>query len=108
MDSLLTNAIQSIEIGIEDSCSDDPRRVVSAVRNLQAGILLLCKEHLRRRSPPGSKEVLIKVAIAPTIGPDGDLVFIGGGDKTIDQQTIIERFSLLGETVDWLCFGLQK
>ena len=44
MDSLLTNAVQSIQIGIEDFSSTDPRRILSTVRNLYAGILLLLKE----------------------------------------------------------------
>lgn len=46
MDTILTNAIQSIQIGVEDYRSDDRRRLLSAIRNVQAGILLLCKEKL--------------------------------------------------------------
>lgn len=59
MHTLLSNAIQSIEIGVEDFQSQDQRRLLSAVRNIQAGILLLCKEHLRKLSPPTSDEVLV-------------------------------------------------
>ena len=39
---------------IEDSGSLDPRRALSTVRYLYAGIVLLLKEELRRRSPPGT------------------------------------------------------
>ena len=39
--SIIQNAIDSIQIGVEDFESDDDRRSVSAVRNIAAGILLL-------------------------------------------------------------------
>lgn len=39
--SILKNAIDSIQVGVEDFQSDDDRRCVSAVRNIGAGILLL-------------------------------------------------------------------
>ncbi|QBB70700.1 hypothetical protein ELE36_10180 [Pseudolysobacter antarcticus] len=58
--SLPDNAIASIQICIEDYQSTDPRRALSSVRNLYAGTLILAKEKLRRLSPEGSNEVLIK------------------------------------------------
>lgn len=101
MDTILANAVQSIQIGIEDYERDkDPRRVLSAIRNIQAGILLLCKEKLRVLSPPDSNEVLIKVFIRPRV-VDGKLTFVGKGHKTLDQQQIIDRFADLGIKVDW-------
>lgn len=63
MDTLLNNAISSIQIGIEDYESEDERRVLSAVRNLTAGILLLFKEKLSELSPGDSNEVLLKQQI---------------------------------------------
>jgi len=48
---LLTNAVESIQIGVEDYQAGSPPRLLSAVRNIQAGILLLYKEALRRESP---------------------------------------------------------
>lgn len=63
MDTILANAVASVQIGVEDYLSDDPRRVLSAVRNLSAGILLLFKERLRELSPTNSDEVLIKQQI---------------------------------------------
>ncbi|WP_312164845.1 hypothetical protein [Phenylobacterium sp.] len=101
MDSLLSNAVQSIEIGVEDFKSSDPRRLASAVRNVQAGILLLCKEKLRCLSPPGSDEVLIKARIVPGLDPAGQLAFKGHGDKTVDEQQVVDRFGQLGIRLDW-------
>ena len=46
--TLFTNAIETIQIGVEDLLRNDERRVLSAVRNVHAGVLLLCKEKLRR------------------------------------------------------------
>jgi hypothetical protein len=101
MDTLLTNAVHSIEIGVEDFRSSDPRRLISAVRNVQAGILLLCKEKLRQLSPPASDEVLIKARITPAIDSAGQLVFQGQGEKTVDEAQIIERFKQLKIRLDW-------
>ena len=98
---LLTNAVHSIEVGVEDFRSTDPRRLASAVRNVQAGILLLCKEKLRQLSPPTSDEVLIKQRIVSEIDAAGQLVFKGQGDKTVDEHQIIERFTQLGIHLDW-------
>ena len=59
MNSLLQNAVVSIQLGLEDFASEDERRVISSVRNLYSGVLLLCKEVLRLLSPPDSNDVLI-------------------------------------------------
>ena len=60
INALLNNAITSIQIGVKDylESEKDPRRVISAVRNIYAGVLLLFKEKLYRLSPQGSNEVL--------------------------------------------------
>ena len=99
MDTLLKNAVASIQIGVEDCQSMDPRRGLSAVRNLIAGVLLLFKEKLRRMSPPGSDEVLIKQTIRP-VRRKGTLAFAGIGSKTVDVQAIKERFDSLGIDAD--------
>ncbi|MEX2546021.1 MAG: hypothetical protein WD316_12905 [Phycisphaeraceae bacterium] len=44
--SILKNAIDSIELGVEDFRSENPKRLMSAVRNFYAGILLLFKHQL--------------------------------------------------------------
>ena len=56
MSHLFDNAIQSIQLGVEDYQNDDPKRAVSAVRNFYAGVLLLAKEVLVRRVPKASPE----------------------------------------------------
>jgi len=100
MHTILDNAVQSIQIGMEDYRSDDPRRLLSAVRNVQAGILLLCKEQLRRLSPPDSEEILLRLKMRP-IQRTGTIVMVGDGHKTVDQFQIKERFKQLGIQVDW-------
>jgi hypothetical protein len=104
MNTILANAVQSIQIGIEDFQSSDPRRVLSAIRNITAGILLLFKEKLRELSPADSDEVLIKQRVQPEFDPNGNVVFKGDGKKTVDVQQIEERFSSLNIETDWKRF----
>ncbi|KVL18275.1 hypothetical protein [Burkholderia cepacia] len=104
MDTILKNAVQSIQIGIEDFQSTDSRRVLSATRNIVAGVLLLFKEKLRLLSPNGSDEVLIKQKLLPQYGPNNSVVFKGEGKKTVDVQQIKERFDSLGIVVDMATF----
>lgn len=104
MNTILANAVQSIQIGIEDFQSNDPRRVLSAIRNITAGILLLFKEKLRELSPAGSDEVLIKQRVQPEFDANGNVVFKGDGKKTVDVQQIEERFSSLNIETDWKRF----
>jgi hypothetical protein len=101
MDTILSNAVASIQIGVEDYKSSDGRRALSAVRNLTAGILLLFKERLRQLSPPGSDEVLIKQTIQPRLATAGGVVFQGSGTKTVDVHEIQERFRALAIVADW-------
>ncbi|RLW63957.1 MAG: hypothetical protein B6D73_14310 [gamma proteobacterium symbiont of Stewartia floridana] len=100
MNTLLKNAIESIQIGVEDYKSNDPRRVLSSVRNISAGVLLLFKEKLRQLSPPDSDEVLIKQIIKPKM-VFGQLSFVGNGKKTVDVQQIKERLNTLGIEIEW-------
>lgn len=102
--SIIQNAIDSIQIGIEDYEDSDDRRSVSAVRNISAGILLLYKEKLCQLSPDDNKELLIKQNIRPIQNDDGDIVFEGKGHKTVDVQSIKERFKSLKVSVDWTRF----
>ena len=98
-DSLLENAILSIQIGLEDFNAGD-KRVISSVRNLYAGILLLCKEVLSSYSPKGSHNVLIKKNKKLIKDENGDLKAIGCGNKTIGRQEIKETFLNLQLKVD--------
>ncbi|MEZ5955577.1 MAG: hypothetical protein R3C13_14875 [Hyphomonas sp.] len=102
MKTILDNAVQSIQIGVEDyQASDaDPRRVLSAVRNITAGVLLLFKEKLRELSPSDSDEVLIYQKILPTLETNGKLLFKGSGKKTVDVEQIRQRFKSLGIDIE--------
>ncbi|EAW38526.1 hypothetical protein [Lyngbya sp. PCC 8106] len=102
--SLLNNAIESIQVGVEDYLLGDSRRYLSAVRNICAGILLLYKEKLCRLSPSYDREVLIKKDIRPVDDGAGNINFLGVGKKTVDVQDIKERFSSLKIIVDWKKF----
>jgi hypothetical protein len=101
MHTILENAVQSIQIGVEDYQSADQRRALSAVRNITAGVLLLFKEKLRQLSPPNSQDVLIKHRSRIYKAPDGAIQIIGVGKKTVDAQQIEERFTDLDVAVDW-------
>jgi hypothetical protein len=104
VNTILGNAVTSIQIGVEDYQSTDPRRMLSAVRNLTAGILLLFKERLRELSPPGSGDVLIMQNIQPVRGSSGAIQFSGTKRKTVDVQQIRERFKSLSIHADWKRF----
>ncbi|WP_407844631.1 hypothetical protein [Desulfovibrio falkowii] len=98
--SIMKNAIDSIQIGVEDFENGDERRNISAVRNIVAGILLLYKEKLCQLSPDESKELLIKKYIIPNKDADGKVFFVGKGKNTVDVQSIKERFGSLSIIVD--------
>jgi hypothetical protein len=99
--SLLQNAIDSIQVGVEDYLMDDSRRYLSAVRNICAGILLLYKEKLKRLSPSHDNEVLIKQFIKPICDEEGNVSFVGDSEKTVDVQTIKKRFISLKIEYNW-------
>ncbi|WP_156350840.1 hypothetical protein [Pseudomonas sp. EGD-AK9] len=100
--SLFDNAIRSIQIGLNDYWRDD--RLVSSVRNLYAGILLLFKHKLFILSAAGSNAALIKQNIIPVFNEGGVLIWKGVGSKTIDVAGIKSRFQSLGINVDWKTF----
>lgn len=101
---LLKNAIESIRVGVEDYAEGSHSRLLAGVRSIHAGILLLYKEALRRRSPVGSNEALLKAKIVPTRNPKGSVEFVGEGKKTVDVQQIKERFASLRIVTDWARF----
>ena len=100
MPPLLQNAADSIRLGVEDFESGEAARLISAARNLHAGVLLVYKEKLRRLSPAGSDEVLLKQRIIPCLDSGGDVIFKGDGDHTVDIQQIKTRFANLGVSID--------
>jgi hypothetical protein len=98
---IFENAIDSIELGIADYqlIPDDKRRVISSVRNIFAGILLLFKSKLAELSK-SDDEALLKQNILPKL--DGtNIKWVGDGKKTANFQQIQERFENLDIKVDW-------
>lgn len=101
--SILKNAVESIQIGMEDYHSTDHRRVLSAIRNLYAGVLLLFKYKLQQLSPLGSDEALLKTKILPRAdSTTGEIVWVGKGKKTVEVQDIVDRLTSLGVVgIEW-------
>jgi hypothetical protein len=99
---LLTNAIESIQVGVEDYQLGTRPRLLSAVRNIHSGILLLFKEALREVSPPDSNNALMMAVIAPSrSGTINKISFVGVGTKTANARQIEERFNSLGIKAEW-------
>jgi hypothetical protein len=90
---------------VEDYQAGSRSRLLSAVRNIHAGILLLYKEALRRQSPKDSNDVLMMARILPSRDANRNIVFIGIGKKTVDAQQIREKFESLGIQTDWRRFS---
>lgn len=98
--SIIKNAVESIQIGMEDYHSDDSRRMLSAIRNIYAGVLLIYKQKLNTLSPEGDGS-LLRVKLKPVL-LDGKVVWRGEGKNTVDKRDIRERFKSLGVgNVDW-------
>lgn len=99
MNSLFDNAIQSIQIGIEDYGHNDPKRALSAVRNFYAGTLLLAKEVLVRKVPKAPVMDILATKFSPI--PDGKGgVTLEADNKTIDFNELGERFKAFGLKID--------
>jgi len=100
MNSLFTNAIQSIQLGVEDYQANDARRPISAVRNFYAGVLLLAKETLIRAAPNADPRDVLSARFKPVPDRGGGIRFIPVSVQTIDFSTIGERFKDFGLNVD--------
>lgn len=111
--SMLDNAVTSIQLGIDDFHDDDPRRMLSALRNLYAGLLLLFKCKLQQLSPPGTDEALLSASVKPVLDPaSGQVVWVSAGKrkKTVEVADLKARLESLGVTdVKWeLLESLQR
>lgn len=102
MKELLENAVLSIELGVEDYQTGEDRRVLSAMRNLYAGVLLLCKQVLWNESPPKSDGSLIYKDLVPR-KIDGAVIMVPRkpNRNTVDRQQIEDRFKELQLNLDW-------
>jgi hypothetical protein len=99
MNSLFDNAIQSIQIGIEDYEHNDPKRALSAVRNFYAGTLLLAKEVLVRKAPKASVKDVLGTKFVPMPDGNGGVTF-EANNKTVDFNELGERFKAFGLKID--------
>ena len=100
MNSLFDNAVQSIVLGVEDYQTDDPKRALSAVRNLYAGVLLLGKEVLIRQAPMADPNTLLASRVEPMPDGDGGVRFSQSGVQTVDFETLGKRLKKFGVDVD--------
>lgn len=100
MNTLFDNAVQSIQLGVEDYQANDPKRALSAVRNFYAGILLLAKEVLVRAAPNADPKDILSMRYKPM--PDGKdgVMFRPETHQTIDFSSIGNRFRDFGLTID--------
>jgi len=100
--SLFENATHSIQIGVEDFLKNDDRRILSAVRNVHAGCLLLCKEKLRRLSP--HDELLLAQRFEPQPNNSGGVSIVAIGRSTVALDDIKKRFRAFGVALEWKRF----
>lgn len=92
MTDLLANAVASIQLGIEDYKSDDPRRPISAVRNFYAGVLLLGKQCLLKAAPDANPMEIIASQFVPKPDGSGGVFHDPKGYRTVDLDELKERF----------------
>lgn len=99
MNTLFDNAIQSIQLGIEDYQHNDPKRALSAVRNFYAGTLLIAKEVLVRAAPKADLKAVIGSKFVPVPDGKGGVTY-EASNKTVDFAEIGDRFKLFGLKID--------
>lgn len=92
MNGLFENAVQSIQLGVEDYQTNDPKRVLSAVRNFNAGVLILAKEVLVRAAPNADPQDVIGARYKPVPDGVGGVIFTTASQQTIAFNTIGQSF----------------
>jgi hypothetical protein len=100
MNTLFDNAVQSIQLGIEDYQANDPRRTLSAVRNFYAGVLLLAKEVLVRQVPNADSDGVLGARYKPVPDGDGGVRYEPASNQTVDFATLGDRFKDFGLKID--------
>lgn len=111
--NLYSNAISSIQMGVEDFSKDDPKRMLSAVRNIYSGLVLLYKSKLWELSPVKDQYLLISEDINFELKGSDVVVRRKNPEKlpskTIDTPEIEKRCQSLGIQIDWSKFdGFRK
>ena len=92
MTELLDNAVFSIQLGLDDYQSNDPRRPVSAVRNFYAGVLLLGKQCLLNAAPDADPMEVLASRFEPIQDGEGGVSYEPNGYRTIDFNELRHRF----------------
>lgn len=100
MSGLFHNAVQSIQLGVEDYQKNDPGRALSAVRNFHAGLTLLAKEVLVRVTPDAEESQIIATRYKPVPDGSGGVKYEAASEQTIDVDTIGRRFKDFGLSID--------
>jgi hypothetical protein len=100
MNPLFQNAIDSLQLGIEDYQANDPKRALSAVRNFYAGTLLLAKEVLVRAAPNARPEDILGARYKPVADGSGGAKYEAVAHNTIDFAQVGERFRDFGLRID--------
>ena len=100
MKGLLDNAMQSLQLGIEDYQASDPKRMISAVRNFYAGILLLGKEVLARQAPNADPQELLSMKYQPVPDGNGGMRLVCQGTRTVDFRELGVRLRRFGVPID--------
>ncbi|MDP1748339.1 MAG: hypothetical protein Q8L22_02695 [Reyranella sp.] len=100
MNDLYANAVQSIQIGIEDYQATDQKRALSAVRNLYAGILLLAKEVLVRAVPGTDPKKVLSARYKPVLTNANRIEYVEDSQQTVDFGTLAKRFADFGLKID--------
>ncbi len=100
MASLYQNAIEAIQLGVEDYSANDPRRASSAVRNFYSGTLNLAKETLARTVPLADPRLVIAARIKLVPDGAGGVVPEPDGANTLDFSNIGKRLKDFGVDVE--------
>ena len=102
---ILNNAVDSVQIGLEDyqAIEKDPRRELSSIRNIYAGVLFLYKYKLQQLSQVNSNELLLKehyTSKKDTKTEFNKLIEIGKGKTTVNVKQIKEYFESFKISID--------
>lgn len=100
MDKLLQNAVDSIQIGVEDYQSADPRRGMSAARNFFSGILLLAKRALVSAAPGSDPRLVLAARTRPVSDGSDGVKYVPVGSQTIDFSELGTRLKEFEIQVD--------
>ena len=101
MSDLFNNAVQSMKLGLDDYETKDPIRILSAIRNLHAGILLLAKEVLVRHVPRVVDAMdILATGYKPVPDDSGGIKYVPQSKTTINLQDISARFKCFGLTIN--------